>query len=76
MGFERAKWRGRVVVLKRREEPAPAAISAAPLVVEQLNLDRYPQEHRDLTALVLGDPAPGRSALDQRNRNAQDHRTR
>lgn len=72
MGFERAKWRGRVVVLKRREEPKPAA----PLVVEQLNLDRYPQEHRDLTALVLGDPAPGRSALDQRNRNAQDHRAR
>ena len=74
MQFARAKWRGREVVLKpRAERPVEAA---APLVVEKLNLDRYPAPHVNLTALVLGDPAPGRSALDQRKANAQDHRAR
>lgn len=27
---------------------------------------RKPRPHRDITALMFGDPAPGRSALDQR----------
>lgn len=48
------EWRGRAAPAKPRE--VEASIRLPPL----------PQDNRDLTARLMGDPLPGRSALDRR----------
>lgn len=37
-------------------------------VVEQLMAEIPTEDHRDLTGRLMGDPLPGRSALDKRKR--------
>lgn len=55
----RLKIRGMVNALRKH---------GAGRIIEKPGLpkDRYPRGHDNLTALICGDPAPGRSALDQK----------
>jgi hypothetical protein len=60
----------------RVDEPARLALSPSvrPCPVALADRDRRAElEPRDLTAWFFGDPLPGMSALDRRNRNERTH---
>ena len=60
----------------RGDEPARLALSPSvrPCPVALADRDRRAElEPRDLTAWFFGDPLPGMSALDRRNRNERTH---
>jgi hypothetical protein len=54
----------------RRDRPLGGIVRMEPRPMTEADLRRYrerqPRDTRDLTSRILGDPLPGRSALDQR----------
>ena len=56
-------WAGKIGGRPRRVQPEETG---------NVDRSRYPEPHRSLTALLFGDPRPGRSALDRQQIEAAE----